>query len=145
MLLATISPALMAGAPVDGVAVRLAVGVVMSCLTLLEPGREVAAQHAQQLAAEIPGNPDADHAHDDLLVGSADVGIPDEVAESATTALAASSGDHLRGDDDLPRNPHADSGTDHDRRQGTRQHDPSEDVTWRGAHAPTRMNVPHID
>src|SRR5437868_10985049 len=113
---------------------RLSAGVVSSSL---QPWRRVAAQPAQQLARRKAGNADRDHADDDLFVRAADVRIPDEEAESAAGAdgaARAAARDHLGRHDDLPRNAHADSGADDDRRQRAGQDDAPEDVPARRAH-----------
>src|ERR1700674_882868 len=90
--------------------------VLQLALSLIaQPWRRQLSELAQQRARYVPGNPDTDHADDDLRVGSADIGIPDEEAEPAALgaahgAGAAAPGNHLRGDDHRPGDADADGG-----------------------------------
>src|SRR6185369_8989724 len=53
-----------------------------------QPRRDAPAQCAKELARDEPRDADADHADHDLLVGAADVRVPDEKAETAAARAA---------------------------------------------------------
>src|SRR5712692_734664 len=118
----------------------IVIAVLQLVLSLLvQPRCHQLPELAQQRARYVTGNADADHADDDLRVGSADVGIPDEEAESAALgaahgAGAAAAGNHLGGNHDRPGDADADGGTDDDRGQCPRQNDPAENVPARRSH-----------
>src|SRR5262245_44827304 len=102
-------------------------------LLLAQPWRHHFAELAQECARHVAGDADADHSDDDLVVGAADVGAPDEEAEPAARCPAHRSGaaaarDHLGRHHHRPGDPDADRGADHDRGQRSRKDDATEDV-----------------
>src|SRR5262249_53506064 len=101
-----------------------------------QPGRYQQSQFAQKGTGYVAGDSDADHADDDLGIGSADIGVPDEEAKAAARgaagrARAAAAGNHFRGHDHGPSNANSDRGSDHDRRYGAGENDAAKDVPAR--------------
>src|SRR5487761_2345973 len=120
---------------------------LLIALSQTQPGRDVLAQGAQQVAGNETGNADRDHADHDLIVRAADVGVPDEETQSAAAGaadLAAAAGDHLGRYHDLPGDTHADRRPHHDGRQRAGQDDAAENVPLGRAHRLRRLKIAYV-
>src|SRR5271166_4838573 len=115
---------------------RVIRGLPLMASLIAQPGRHQLAQLAQQRARYVSGNPDADHAYNDLRIRAADVGIPDEEPEAAALGAAhrsgaAAAGNHFRRNHHGPGDPDADRRADGDRWQRTGKYDAAKDVPAR--------------